>query len=108
MIFEIKRAKLGVVYFDQLLGAARTRKLVKILFWAVFNLFCSFQTFFSDFSSEIKKKPLKKQHFKLLFKAGRHANAGRLQKRLKMAQKKYFNQLSGMCSNRKLVKIHNT
>ena len=48
-----------VVYFDQLLGDACTRKLVETLFWAVFNLFCSFLTFFSDFSSEIKKK-----HFK--------------------------------------------
>ena len=32
----------SVVYFDQLLGAARTRMLVKLLFSAVFNLFCSF------------------------------------------------------------------
>ena len=30
---------LFVVYFNQLLGAAWTRKLGKILFWAVFNLF---------------------------------------------------------------------
>ena len=27
-----------VVYFDQFSGAVCTRKLVKILFWAVFNL----------------------------------------------------------------------
>ena len=31
-----------VVYFDQLLGAARIQKLVEQLFSAVFNLFCSF------------------------------------------------------------------
>ena len=31
---------LTVVYFDQLLGAARTQKLVEILFLANFNLFC--------------------------------------------------------------------
>ena len=31
-----------VVYFDQLLGAARTQKIVEQLFSAVFNLFCSF------------------------------------------------------------------
>ena len=31
-----------VVFFGQLLGAARTGKLVETLFWAVFNLFCSF------------------------------------------------------------------
>ena len=66
------------VYFDQLLGAACTRKLVKILFWVFFNLFCSFFTFFSDFKSEINKKHLKmneKQcsfNFCLLLKAGRH------------------------------------
>ena len=28
----------GVVYYDQLFGAARTRKLVEILFSAIFNL----------------------------------------------------------------------
>ena len=45
-----------VVYFDQLLGAVCNLKLVKLLFSAVFNLFCSFQTFFSDFTAEINKK----------------------------------------------------
>ena len=48
-----------VEYFNQLLGAARTRKLVKLLFLAIFNLFCSFSTFFSNFTSEISKKRLK-------------------------------------------------
>ena len=43
----IDHQTITVVYFDQLLGAARTQKLVKILFSVVFNLFCSFQTFFS-------------------------------------------------------------
>ena len=38
-----------VVYFDQLWGAVHTQQLVETLFWAVFNLFCSFQTVFSDF-----------------------------------------------------------
>ena len=33
--------------------------LVKILFLVVFNLFCLFLTFFSDFLPEIKKKSLK-------------------------------------------------
>ena len=32
---------MGVVYFNQLLGAVCTRKLVELLFSAVFNLFCS-------------------------------------------------------------------
>ena len=49
----------AVVYFDQLLGAARTHKLVKLLFSTVFNLFCPFQTFFSDFTLEINKKHVK-------------------------------------------------
>ena len=44
---------LSVVYFDQLLEAARTKKLVETLFSAVFNLFCSFQIFFSDFTAEM-------------------------------------------------------
>ena len=55
-----------VVYFNQLLGAARTWKLVKTLFSAVFNLFCLFQTFFSDFMAEINKKHLKKNQ-KIIF-----------------------------------------
>ena len=42
---NIKLEILGVVYFDQLLGAARTQNLVKILFFAVFNLFCLFSNF---------------------------------------------------------------
>ena len=41
-------AGLFVVYFDQLSGAACTQKLVKTFFSAVFKLFCSFQTFFSE------------------------------------------------------------
>ena len=53
-----------VVYFDQLLGAARTQKLVELLFSAVFNLFCSFQTFFSDFMPEINKKLQKRTNKK--------------------------------------------
>ena len=68
---------LRVVYFDQLLGVARTQKLVELLFSAVFNLFCSFQTFFSDFTAEIKKKSEKEQKtcFCLLLRAGQHAKA---------------------------------
>ena len=45
----------GIMYVDQLSGAACTRKLVKTLFWAVFDIFCSFQMFFRYFSSKIKK-----------------------------------------------------
>ena len=47
------------MYFDNLLGAARTQKLVKKIFQPFVNLFCSFQSFFSDFTVEINKKHLK-------------------------------------------------
>ena len=40
------------MYFDQLLGAAGRNTF----FSAVFKLFCSFQTFFSNFTPEITKK----------------------------------------------------
>ena len=69
------------MYFDQLLGAARTQKLVETFFQPFFNLFCSFQSFFSDFMAEINKKRLKmnkKTWFCLLLKAGRHGKAGQL------------------------------
>ena len=78
-----------VVYFDQFLGAARTRKLVETLFFSRFQPFIFNLTFFSDFRREITEKGLKKV------------------KRLKMAEK-CFDQLSGAFSTRKLVKIHNT
>ena len=48
-----------VVYFDQRLGAGRTQKLVETFFQPFFNLFCSFQSFFSDFTAKITKKCLK-------------------------------------------------
>ena len=62
------------MYFDQLSGAPRTRKLVKILFWLFLIFFVHFKRFFGDFSFEIKNT-LEKQCFKLLFKVGRHLNA---------------------------------
>ena len=46
----------SVVYFDQLLAAARTQKLVETFFQLFINLFCWFQSFFSDFTAEINKK----------------------------------------------------
>ena len=51
----------------------------KPFFRPLFNLFCSFQSFFSDFMAEITKKRLKmnkKTWFCLLLKAGRHAKTG--------------------------------
>ena len=50
---------MGVVYFNQLLGAAQTQKLVKILLGAVF----SFLLLFNLFLSEKKKKDAKKWFF---------------------------------------------
>ena len=57
----------SVVYFDQLLDAACTQKLVETFFQPFFNLFCSFQSFFSDFPAEINKKHLKMNKKKLDF-----------------------------------------
>ena len=47
-------------------------------FLAILNLFCWFHKFFSDFQPKSKKKGLKKQCFRLLFKAGQHLKAGQL------------------------------
>ena len=54
----------SLVYFNQLLGAANTLKLVEILFGAL----NSFLMFFSNFSMKLKKntKMFKKMCFKLL------------------------------------------
>ena len=40
----LEKLDLFVVYFDQLLGAARTQKLIETFFQHFFNLFCSFQS----------------------------------------------------------------
>ena len=48
------------MYFDQLLGAGvRTQKLVETFLQPFFNLFGSFESFFSDFTAEINEKRLK-------------------------------------------------
>ena len=44
------------MYFNQLLGAARTRKLVETLFFSHCQPFLFIQIFFSDFTPEINKK----------------------------------------------------
>ena len=62
--------KMPVVYFDQLLGAVRTQKLVKLLFSAIFNLFCSFQAFFSEIN-KIRLKKNKRNVFLYTLRAGR-------------------------------------
>ena len=49
-----------VVYFDQLSGAACTRKLVETLFSAVFNFLNSFARFFNEIPPKIKKKKFKR------------------------------------------------
>ena len=92
------------MFFDQLSSAARTQKLVKTLFSAVFNSFCSFQNFISDFTAEINKKRLKKYKKMCVFRK----KVWNQQKRLKTAEKNCFNQLSGVRSPRKLVEKHNS
>ena len=85
------------MYFDKLLGAARTQKLVKTFFACQRALrsrqknifFVHFQIFFSDFSLEITEKVWNEQ------------------KRLKNGWKKCFDQLLGARSTQKLVEIHN-
>ena len=79
----IKDETSNVVYFDQLLGAARTQELVKTFFHPFFNLFLFISKLFQWFHSWNKKKRLKmnkKTWFCLLLKAGRHAKTGRLPK----------------------------
>ena len=61
------------MYFDTLLGATPTQKLVIILFWAVSTFLVDFICF-----SVIFHRKTKKQCLKLLFKAGRNQNVGRL------------------------------
>ena len=57
-MFEELRS-MYVVYFDQLLGAACTQKMVETLYSAVFTLFY-FLMVFNKFSSEIKEKTFEK------------------------------------------------
>ena len=59
VLFSYALIWIVVVYFDQLLSAGRTQKLVELLLSAIFNLFCSLKTFFNDFTAEINKKRLK-------------------------------------------------
>ena len=69
------------MYFDQLLGAARTQKLVKTFFSAVFQPFFHFKAFSVVSRLKLTKKVWKwtrKMWFCLLLKAGQHAKAGRL------------------------------
>ena len=51
--------------------------LLKYPFWPI-SIFLFIFIVFGDFSSEVKKKRLQKQCFKLLFKASWHANASQL------------------------------
>ena len=68
-------------WFDQLLGAARTRKLVETFFSAIFQPFLFISKLFQWFHGWNHKnvwKWTKKTWFCLLLKAGRHAKVGRL------------------------------
>ena len=77
-IFSHYAENSSVVYFDQLLGAVGTQKLVEILFFRRFQPFFFFLNIIQWISVWNQEKNLKKLCFKLLFKAGWHANAGRL------------------------------
>ena len=48
-----------VVYFDQLLSAVPTGKLVETLFWAVFNPFVNFKHFLVIFRLKSRKNVFK-------------------------------------------------
>ena len=57
--FNKKAPVYGVVYLDQLSGAAHTQKLVKLLFSAIFHLFVHFKPF-----SVISRRKSTKKHLK--------------------------------------------
>ena len=73
-----------VVYFDQLSGAACTRKLVKTFFSAVFQPFLFISKLFQWFHgwNQVQKSSSENEQknscFCLILKAGRHSKAGRL------------------------------
>ena len=46
---------------------AAPKSWLNYFYLAVFNLFCSFKTFFSDFTAEINKKCLKRKQKKVIF-----------------------------------------
>ena len=56
IILFVRASQIYVVYFDQLLGAARTLKLVEILYFSRFQPFLFISNIFSDFTPEINKK----------------------------------------------------
>ena len=87
-----RRLKLPLFIHSPVLGILTS-------FW-VFNLLCSFQMFFIDFSAEIEKNVISAKKSLI--------NVWNEQKSLKTAQKKYFNQLLDARSTQKLVKIHNS
>ena len=90
-----KNFMLSVVYFDQLLGAACTQKLVETFFSAIFLPFLFNSKPFQIFHNWNHKKMSEKKLWNE-------------QKRLKNDWKKGFDQLLGARSTRKLVKIHNS
>ena len=78
LCIKVGENRVVVVYFKQLLGDACTQKLVETFFQPFFNLFRSFQSFFSDFTAEIKKKR-QKMNKKVFF----FILAKKIEKRLK-------------------------
>ena len=80
----------SVVYFDQLLDAALPRSWSKYFLGAIFNLFCWFQMFFSEYSP--KNSSLKHCFFRLFTFLGESSpkNNWHQQKRLTMATQFFF------------------
>ena len=100
-------------------GSALTWKLLEILFWAVFNLFCLFLTFsvISHLKSRknVWKWTKKRKQYFFNFISNHLPQAPTasdeneyLWKYVKNSSKKYFDQLSGARRTRKLLKIHNS
>ena len=58
---------INVAYLTSFWVLRAPKSWLKYFFSAVFKLFCSFQTFFGDFTAEINKKCLKKNKKRKVF-----------------------------------------
>ena len=104
-----------VVYFDQLLGAARTQKLVETLFSAVFNLFLLISNLFQWFHGWNHCKTSGNGPKMDFAYSSRLVDMQKLVDSLRGYREivffrlifKCFDQLLGVRSTQKLVEIHN-
>ena len=60
-VLDLSPKKVGCCVFRPTFGCCAHPKAGLTTFFSFFNLFCSFQTFVSDFTPEINKKRLKKK-----------------------------------------------